>query len=272
MIKETELYQSDPFQFCLFQGSLSSNKQGCMAPVLMVEVERENILSGLDYFCASFDGENPLSPCGHSFVFFTLYHNQLTVIERENIIQDNNHHIGDFDIVHLHSFQDLDGLITLKQNIKVKLRKLLLALCANQSTKRLFIQVENVADPESIVCALHSVDRDMVHANPPYISTYIRQGIIEEDLEKVFLYNDGNITAATKSIPIRAGNLQVNLKPVPSDVQERTECALHKTVIPAQKRSPRPSFSTVTASTPSTSAMSLSSLQRAKATPPTKIY
>jgi len=50
MIKETELYQKDPFQFRLFPGSLSCNKKGLSAPVLMVEVERDQVLMGLDFF------------------------------------------------------------------------------------------------------------------------------------------------------------------------------------------------------------------------------
>jgi hypothetical protein len=72
MIKESELFQSNPFQFRLYPGSLSSIKKGAVAPVLMVEVERENVLSGLDFFCKSFDGENPLSPCGIPYLFLTL--------------------------------------------------------------------------------------------------------------------------------------------------------------------------------------------------------
>jgi hypothetical protein len=49
MIKETELYQEDPFQFRLFPGSLSCNKKGLSTPVLMVEVERDQVLMGLDF-------------------------------------------------------------------------------------------------------------------------------------------------------------------------------------------------------------------------------
>ena len=121
MIKETELYQSGPFHFRSFPGSLASNTKGVVALVLMVEVDWENVLSGLDYFCVSCHGENPLSPCGHPFIFFTLYHNQLSALERQNIIQVINHHLGQTGLVHLHGFLVLDELVTLKQNIKIKL-------------------------------------------------------------------------------------------------------------------------------------------------------
>jgi hypothetical protein len=32
----------------------------------MVETEREKVEAGLEFFRHAFDGENPLSPCGHS--------------------------------------------------------------------------------------------------------------------------------------------------------------------------------------------------------------
>lgn len=140
MIKESELFQSNPFQFRLYPGSLSSIKKGAVAPVLMVEVKRENVLSGLDFFCKSFDGENPLSPCGIPFLFLMLYQNKQSHLERSSKIQDINIHISKIDIVHLDGFCNIDTLVTLRQNVTIKLRKPLLALCVNQSSSRLFFK------------------------------------------------------------------------------------------------------------------------------------
>jgi len=133
MIKDTELWKSDPFQFLLYPGSLSRNKKGAMAPVMMVETEWEKVSTGLDFFCHAFDGDNPLSPCRFSYPFFTLYQNQLSDSERQSIIQDSLRHIGEVDLIHLHGFQNIDVLVTPRQNIKVQLHKLLLGLHANQS-------------------------------------------------------------------------------------------------------------------------------------------
>ncbi len=127
MIKDMDHYQDGPFQFWLFPGSLSCSKKGTSAPVLMVEVEWEHVLTGLDFLCKSFDGENPLSPCGIPYPFFTLYQNQLSDMEGFKIIQDINLDIGDVDIVHLYGFTDIKTMITLKQSVKIKLCKLLLA-------------------------------------------------------------------------------------------------------------------------------------------------
>jgi len=113
-IKNTALRQSSPFQLRRFPGSLSCNKKGIMAPVMMVEVERDEVSTGLEFFCHAFTGNNPLSSCGLSYLFFTLYQNQLTDSERFDIIQDANHHVGDVDLLHLHGFQEIDSLVTLK--------------------------------------------------------------------------------------------------------------------------------------------------------------
>jgi len=249
MIKGSDLYLSDPFQFRLYPGSLSCNKKGISAPVLMIEVEREHILTGLDFFCKTFDSVNPLSPCGISYPFFTLYQNQLSDGERFTIIQDINLHIGDVDIVHLYGFQDIETMVTLKQNVKIKLGKLLLALYANQTNNHLFLQVEKETDPEAIVCVFNKVDKETVMANIPFLSTYIKQCVIDTDLEKIFSYDDFSISFPAKTIPVKVGNLQVNTRPIPQDVQEHTARVLNLMESPKEKWVSSPSFSLVTSAT-----------------------
>jgi len=121
MIKDTQEWQENPFQFRLYFGSISSNKRGEMAPVLMVEVEGDNINLGMDFFCNIFDGETPLSPCGIAYLFLTLYKNMLTVAERVKIIQDINLHTGHCQLIRLYGLQDIDTLVTLKQGVKIRL-------------------------------------------------------------------------------------------------------------------------------------------------------
>jgi len=253
IIQSTALWQSDPFQFRLFPGSLSCHKKSLMCPVLMVETERDKIAEGLEFFCHAFDGENPLSPCGIAYPFFTLYQNQLTDEDRLSIIQDSLHHTGEVSLIHLHGLQDVNNLVSLRQNIQVQLRKLLLGIRANLSNHQLFIQVEKEADRESIVCAYHSVDNAVVMANIPFLSQYIRAYLLEKDYDKAFLYQDFSITPLTKTIPIKAGNMQVNSKPIPFEVQEHTSNTLQKMVSPPQKRAQSPSLSQTTPSTLSSS-------------------
>jgi hypothetical protein len=72
-------------------------------------------------------------------------------------------------------------------------------LKAYQSSNHLFLQVEKEADPNSLVCAFHSVDLAAVLANLPHLSMYIRQCIKEEE-------------------------------PIPFEIQEHTTLALSKLV------------------------------------------
>jgi len=232
LIQSTALWQSNPFQFRLYPGSLSCHKKGIICPVLMVETERDKIAEGLEFFCHAFDGENPLSPCGIAYPFFTLYQNQLSDEDRLSIIQDSLHHTGEVSLIHLDGLQDVNNLVILWQHIQVQLRKLLLGLRVNQSNHQLFLQVEKEADPESIVCAYHSVDNAMIMANLPFLSQYIHACILESDYEKAFLYPDFSITPLTKTIPIKAGNMHVNSKPIPFEVQEHTSITLQKMVSP----------------------------------------
>jgi hypothetical protein len=206
-------------------------------------------LTGLDFFCKPFDSVNPLSPCGISYPFFTLYQNQLSDGERFTIIQDINLHIGDVDIVHLYGFQDIETMVTLKQNVKIKLGKLLLALYANQTNNHLFLQVEKETDPEAIVCVFNKVDKETVMANIPFLSTYIKQCVIDTDLEKIFSYDDFLISFPAKTIPVKVGNLQVNTRPIPQDVQEHTARVLNLMESPKEKWVSSPSFSLVTSAT-----------------------
>lgn len=192
---------------------------------------------------------NPLSPCGISYPFFTLYQNQLSDGERFTIIQDINLHIGDVDIVHLYGFQDIETMVTLKQNVKIKLGKLLLALYTNQTNNRLFLQVEKETDPEAIVCVFNKVDKETVMANIPFLSTYIKQCVIDTDLEKIFSYDDFSISFPAKTIPVKVGNLQVNTRPIPQDVQEHTARVLNLMESPKEKWVSSPSFSLVTSAT-----------------------
>jgi hypothetical protein len=58
--------------------------------------------------------------------------------ERKQIIADNELHTG-HSVVHVHGFKDIDAVVTLHQKNKVKLRKLLLSLCATNTSNGIFL-------------------------------------------------------------------------------------------------------------------------------------
>jgi hypothetical protein len=98
-----------------------------------------------------FDGDNPLSPCGTPYSFIALYQNILSDKERVKIIHDIHHHAGHYQLVRIYGLQNINMLVTLKQNVKVILCKLLFNLRGHQSSSKLFIQVEKESDPDSII-------------------------------------------------------------------------------------------------------------------------
>lgn len=130
MIQNIMEWTANPFHFRLYHGSIACNKKGVSASILMIDVERKKISIGLEFFCQQFDGINPLSPCGITYLFFTSLQNQPTDTERKSIIDDINHHIGKTNLIHIYGLTNLDTQVTLKQNVTIRLWKLLLSLCA----------------------------------------------------------------------------------------------------------------------------------------------
>ena len=112
-----------------------------------------------------------------------------------------------------------------------------------------FLQIENGADPDYIVGFFNLVDKDSVMANLPFIAHYIKQCVKEEDLSRIFVYDDFSITIPGRSFPTKIGNIQVNAKPIPQDIHEHTNQVLCKLAHQAPKRPPSPSFSSVTSKT-----------------------
>jgi len=115
-----------------------------------------------------------------------------------------------------------------------------------------FLQIENGADPDYIVGFFNLVDKDSVMANLPFIAHYIKQCVKEEDLSRIFVYDDFSITIPGRSFPTKIGNIQVNAKPIPQDIHEHTNQVLCKLAHQAPKRPPSPSFSSVTSKTTAT--------------------
>lgn len=186
----------------------------------MVEVERDNISLGLDFFCKMFDGDSPFSPCGIPYIFFTLYQNTLSDVVRIHIIQDINHHVGHYQLIRLYGLTNIDTFVTLKQNIKITLCKLLLNIRSHQSSSNMFIQVEKESDPNSIICAFDSAQYETVMANIPNISLYIRQCINEGDIPRVFLNPDCTIFVPPRLISTKKGTTKP--KVIPFEIQEHT--------------------------------------------------
>jgi hypothetical protein len=237
-IMTSEEWKQYPFHFRLYFGTFSSNIKGTMTPVMMVEIDRPNIDQGLKFFKETFDGDNHFSSCDIPYVFFSLYKNRFTEDERAKIVYDNELHMRQVSTIHMQGIKDVDTIVTLKQNVKVKLRKVLLSLRAPEtSSGKFFIQIEKQNDAEWLTCAFHTTDAERVTANLHKISLALSQCIIPEDLDKVFCNQDHKLVFVTKTIPIKKGNLHIASKPIATETQAHTTKMLSKLSMPIPKRS-----------------------------------
>jgi hypothetical protein len=236
-IKTTDAWNTAPFHFRLYPGTFSSNLNGAMTHVMMVEVDRPNINKGLKFFQDTFDGENKVSRCNIPYLFFCLYKNSLTDAERKQIIYNNELYISHTGIVHVQGFKDIDTVVMLQQNIKVKLRKFLLSLCApNMSNGKIFVQIERQNEADWLTCAFHTTDANIVAENLHTTAPTLSKCIIPEDHDKVFSDPSGKLRFITKSIPIKKGNIRVASKPIDADTQAHTTKMLSK--LAAQMKRP----------------------------------
>jgi hypothetical protein len=236
-IMDTEMWKNSPFHLRLYPGTFSSNANSLMTTVMMVEVDRPNIQQGLKFFKEHFDGDTNISPCNIPHLFFCLYKNTLSDEERKKIIKDNELHIGNVSTVHMQGIKNIDEVITLKQNIKVKLRKLLLSLRAsNTANGKIFIQIEKQAEEDWLTCAYYTADSTIVMNSLNTIVHSLRQCIIPEDLNKVFADPNHSLHFVTKTIPIKKGKIHIASKPIPADTQAHTDKMLGKLVNFSTKR------------------------------------
>ena len=222
-IMATDQWKAAPFFFRLYPGTLSSNLKSAMSPILLVEVDRPKIEIGINFFKEVFDNENKVSSCSIAYPFFCLYKNRLSNEERFQIINDSKQHTENISIIHIAGIKNIDVMVTLKQNVQVKLRKLLLSLRApGQPTQKLFIQVEKQNDPEWITCAFHTTDAESVLQKLPTLSSLIQQYIVPSSITDVFTSPDNKLRFVTKSIPVKKGNIQVAYIPISEETQQHT--------------------------------------------------
>lgn len=228
-IMSMEEWSNNPFYFRLYPSTLSSNLKGAMTPVLLIDVDRPNIDLGMNFFRTLFDGENKISSCGAAYTFFSLYKNKLTDDDRIKIINDNELHVGHMCYIHMQGIKDIDAIVSLKQNVPVKLRTLILSLHSSESTNgRIFRQIEHQSDPEWLTCAFDTTDAGHVASKLHTIAPALCNYITKADHAKVFPSPDKSLNFVTKSIAIKRGKMQIASKPICSVTQAHTDKMLSK--------------------------------------------
>ncbi len=155
-------WKNNPFHFRLYFNTLSTNAKGSLTYVLMIDINRPSIDTGLEYFQKFFDGDQYNSPNKLAYLFFPLYGKNYTDDERLTIIKDNDHYTEGVSVVALHGLNDLDSVINLTQGTKTTIWHLLLAVPAQTSTNKLFLQVKRQPSNQWLLCCFYTTDATKV--------------------------------------------------------------------------------------------------------------
>jgi hypothetical protein len=131
--------------------------------------------------------------CSIPCIFFALYSNKLTDDDRFKKIEDTKHYVSHISYIHIQGIKDVDVKVTLKQNINVKLSKLLLSLHAETTNGCIFYQMERQKDENYITYIFHTTDAELVAAKLPMIASLISNYIKKEDVEKVLINPDHSL-------------------------------------------------------------------------------
>jgi hypothetical protein len=125
--------------------------------------------------------------------------------------------------------KNINKVVTLKQNIKVKLRNLLLSLQATNTTNgKIFIPIERQNESDWLTCAYYTADSAIIMNSLNTIVTSICQCIIPEDMDKVFADSTHSLHFVTKTLPIKKGKIHIASKPISADTQAHTNKMLGK--------------------------------------------
>jgi hypothetical protein len=155
-------WKGDPFHFRLYYDAVGA--KGRTAHVLMIDVDRPRIDTGIHFFQQWFNGTAPNSPNNIVYIFWLLYKKSYSDVDHLKIIIDHHHHIGIESILAMTGLQPLETVIKLVNGICTTIRQLLLSIPApGTTTGKLFLQVERQLTNNWILCCFDTQDADTVN-------------------------------------------------------------------------------------------------------------
>ncbi len=253
-IMETEEWKKSPFSFRLYFDTLSLGAKGKQTHVVMIDVDRPNIDLGLKVFQALFDGDLPSSPNRIAYLFFPLFKKSYTEEERKSIIDDNDHHTENINVVALSGLQDLNDHIQLSQGAIISIRHLLLAIPApGTSTGKLFLQVERQANSDYYLCCFHSADSAKTTVRLGSLESLLKKYVKPEDISKLFKDPSYSLKFSGQYAPMKKGKSQFRIVQVPDETSSYAKHAMSKLISPSPKRLASEFDSSVTGGTKNTS-------------------
>jgi hypothetical protein len=173
-IMASEEWKATPFHFRLYFDAFTAKSK--TAYVLMVDVDRPNIELGIRFFQKWYDGLLTNSPNMLPYMFWPLYKKSYADEERLRIIIDNDHYIGNDNVLSLTGLQPLNNLVKLVNGTYTSIRLLLLSIpTPSTTTGQLFLQVERQTANDWLLCCFAQQD---------YSKVMMRLGTLEDSLRK----------------------------------------------------------------------------------------
>jgi hypothetical protein len=194
----------------------------------MINEDRPSIENGLSFFQSFFDGDKLTSPNKLAYLFFPLYRKNYTDEERLTIIKDNDHHTEGVSVVALFGLNDLNSAVHLNQGTKTTIRHLLLAIPAQTSTNKLFLQIERQPSNQWFLCCFYTTDATKVTLRLGALETLLKRYVKQEDHPKLFHTPDFTIKFDGQAAPVKKGRTQKIIQEAPEATTAYAKSAIKK--------------------------------------------
>lgn len=188
-ITTSKEWKADPFQFRVYFDSFNAKTKS--AHVLMIDVERPKVDSGLHFFQAWYNGKLKNSPNCIEYLFLPLYKKFYTEDERLKIITDHHHHLGKDSVVAIKGLKSLESVVKLVSGVHTTIRKLLLSVPApNTTSGKLFIQVERQPVENWLLCCFYASDATKITPKLASLEDSLKKFVAPDSWADLFV--DGN--------------------------------------------------------------------------------
>jgi hypothetical protein len=227
-VMNSELWKGNPFHFRLYFDTFSTNAKGSLTYVLMIDVDRPSIEMGMAFFQNYFDGDKFNSPNKLAYLFLPLYRKNYSDDERLTIIKDNDHHTENVSVVALSGLNNLNTVVNLNQGTKTTIRHLLLAIPAQTSTNKLFMQIERQPSNQWLLCCFYTTDATNVTLRLGSLENLLKRYVKTDDYSLLFTSPDYSLQFNGQAAPVKKGRNQKVIQETPETTTTYARTAMQK--------------------------------------------
>jgi hypothetical protein len=227
-IMNSELWKGNPFHFRLYFDTFSTNAKGSLTYGLMIAADRPSIEKGMAFFQSYFDGDQFNPPNKLAYLFLSLFRKNYSDDERLTIIKDNDHHTENVSIVALSGLNNLNTVVNLNQGTKTTIRHLLLAIPAQTSTNKLFMQIERQPSNQWLLCCFYTTDAANVSLRLGSLENLLKRYVKIDDYSLLFTSPDYSLQFNSQAAPVKKGRSQKVIQETPETTTTYARTAMQK--------------------------------------------